>query len=150
MSFFTLFNSSRKPEVSLSIEKPDEILQRSLRFEGGTVYARGGLQVDANLTDVCLIADDDGPIHITALGRLERCMVRAKDVVIAGDFSGEIEADGDVEVTNTAKVSGHIKTTGSVLVSPMADDAELRIGRLLAKADRVDESSGGVTDVSQD
>lgn len=150
MSFFTLFSSSRKPEVLRSLQKPDEILQQSLRFEGGVLRVRGGIQVDAQLENVSIIAEDDGPIHITALGVMRSCHVQAKDVVIAGKFSGELEADGDVEVTSTAQVAGYIKTSGSVLISPLADDAEVRIGRLTPKVQRVDDEnlgqSGGVVD----
>jgi len=143
MSFFTLFSGSRKPEVLQSLQKPDEILQQSLRFEGGVLRVRGGIQVDAQLENVSIIAEDGGPVHITALGVVKGCHIQAKDVVIAGKFSGELEADGDVEVTSTAQVAGHIKTSGSVLISPLADDAEVRIGRLTPKVQRVDDDHVG-------
>lgn len=115
--------------------RPDDILQQSLVFVGGTVFVKGGLQIDATLKDVRVVAADNKPIVLTALGTMQGCSIEGADVLIAGTFSGQVLARGDVEVTDTAEFSGSIRSSGIVVVNPLAGDAdEITIGRLPPEA----------------
>lgn len=118
-----LFSINRKPNVAEAIERPEEILQGTLMFVGGTVFVKGGVQIDAQLKNVTVQAMDNKPIVLTALGKMEDCYIKGEDVLICGDFTGEIQASGDVEVTNSARVAGVIRTSGHALISPLATDA---------------------------
>jgi cytoskeletal protein CcmA (bactofilin family) len=62
---------------------------------------------------------------------MDHCAIDASDVLICGDFTGEVRAKGDCEVAPTAKVRGLILVRGRVLISPLAGDSEeIRVGRL--------------------
>lgn len=130
-----LFSSQRKPAAASSIERPDEIIQQTLAFVGGTVYVSGGAQIDAKLKNVSVVALDDKPIVLSALGQMENCLINGTDVLVCGDFSGEIRAKGDCEITPTARARGVVLVRGHVLISPLAADSEeIRVGRLPAEA----------------
>jgi len=121
--------------VANSIARPDDILQQGLVFVGGTVFVKGGLQIDATLKDVRVVAADNKPIVLTALGTMQNCSIEGADVLVAGTFSGQVLARGDVEVTDTAEFSGSIRSSGVVVVNPLAGDAdEITIGRLPPEA----------------
>lgn len=124
-----LFSKERKPSVQASMAAPDEILQNSIMIVGGTVFVHGGLQIDAKLRNSIVKSLDGKPIVVTALGKLQDCVIEGTDVLVCGDFSGEIVAKGDVEVTDTATFSGNIKTGGYALISPVATEhnADVRI-----------------------
>lgn len=150
-----LFNPHRKPSVADSIARPDDILQQSLVFVGGTVFVKGGLQIDATLKDVRVVAVDNKPIVLTALGTMQNCSIEGADVLVAGTFSGQVLARGDVEVTDTAEFSGSIRSSGVVVVNPLAGDAdEITIGRLPPEAPKditpkaVVEPVSGVADTA--
>ena len=126
-----LFSSDRNPRAASSIERPDEIIQESLAFVGGTIYVKGGVQIDAKLKNVTVVALDENPVVLSALGSMDHCAIDASDVLICGDFTGEVRAKGDCEVAPTAKVRGLILVRGRVLISPLAGDLEeIRVGRL--------------------
>lgn len=126
-----LFTRHRKPEAALRIESPDEILQQSLAFVGGTIYVKGGVQIDAQLKNVTVVAVDEGPVVLSVLGKMEDCAIDATDVLICGDFKGEVRAKGDCEIAPTAKARGVVLVRGHVLISPLAGDSdEIRVGRL--------------------
>lgn len=126
-----LFSRERKPTVAEAINRPDEILQSSLMFVGGTVFVSGGVQIDAKLKNVTVQAMDNKPIVLTALGKMDGCFIKGEDVLICGDFTGEIQAKGDVEVTNTARISGVVLTRGHALISPLAGESdEIKVARL--------------------
>lgn len=145
-----LFSRDRKPSVSEAINRPDEILQNSLVFVGGNVFVQGGLQIDARLKNCTIQAMDGKPIVLTALGKMEDCFIKGEDVLICGDFSGEIQAKGDVEVTNTARMSGTIRAGGHALVSQFAGEkGEITVGRL--PLDEVEDvTAKGQVDVEVD
>jgi cytoskeletal protein CcmA (bactofilin family) len=126
-----LFTTHRKPATASRIERPDEIIQQSLAFVGGTIYVKGGVQVDAQLKNVSIVAVDDNPVVLSVLGSMVDCAIDATDVLICGDFKGEIRAKGDCEIAPTAKARGLVLVRGHVLISPLAGDSdEIRVGRL--------------------
>jgi len=117
-----LFSAARKPMVADTLAKPSGVMQQGFRFAGGSMFVKGGVQIDAQFNGVNIESEDGGLVHVTALGKLESCIIKGGDVMISGDFTGEIVAKGDVEVTNTARIKGVIRAGGMVLVSPLAMD----------------------------
>jgi cytoskeletal protein CcmA (bactofilin family) len=117
-----LFSAARKPMVADTLAKPSGVMQQGFRFAGGTMFVKGGVQIDAQFNGVNIESEDGGLVHVTALGNLESCLIKGGDVMISGDFTGEIVAKGDVEVTNTARIKGTIRAGGVVLVSPLSMD----------------------------
>lgn len=149
MSFLSiLFNANRKPEVAKSIESPDDVVQRSLAFSGGTLLIRNGAQIDAALDSVSVVATDGKPVVLSALGKMRNCHIEGNDVLIMGEFSGEILAMGDVEVCDSASFKGTIAAAGRVLLSPVASDfGEVTVKKLTAKPAPVVAQTNEVTDV---
>lgn len=132
-----LFSSSRKPEVASAIERPDEVLQRTLKFAGGTIMVGGGLQIDAQLNGVEINAPDK-TVVVSALAKCDQCHITAKDVLICGDFSGEIVASGDVEIADSARCTGTIRVGGHALISPIAFEAgEIKIMKYVENVEEV-------------
>jgi hypothetical protein len=151
-----LFSSHRNSRAAASIARPDEIIQESLAFVGGTMYVKGGVQIDAKLKNVSVVALDENPVVLSALGSMDHCAIDAVDVLICGDFTGEVRAKGDCEIAPTAKARGLILVRGHVLISPLAGDSdEIRVGRLPNEAvtdvvysDQATASGGQHSDVS--
>ena len=129
MGLFALFNKDRKAHVHLAIELPSEILQASLTFHHGKVYCQGSMQIDARMRHCHIYASKHEPIVVSALAKMLACQVHGHDVVIEGDFAGEIFASGDVEVTASARIAGLIQCNGKVVISPLVDARLVRIER---------------------
>lgn len=143
-----LFNSNRKPEVAKSIESPEDVVQRNLAFSGGTLLVRNGAQIDAALDSVSVVATDGKPIVLSALGKMKNCHIEGNDVLVQGEFSGEILAMGDVEVCDSATFKGTISAAGHVLLSPMAADfGEVTVKKLIAKPEPMITQNNVVSDV---
>lgn len=137
MAKYLLFTITRKPDVLRRIEAPDEVLQNTLVLDGGAVYARGGLQIDASMRNCRVVAQQQQPITLSVLGRMLSCQIEGHDVLIEGDFAGEIEAAGDVEITNTARVAGFIRHGGELIIGPLVDRRKLRVQRMTVRAELV-------------
>jgi cytoskeletal protein CcmA (bactofilin family) len=137
MAKYLLFTSLRKPEVLRRIEAPDEVLQNTLIFDGGAIYARGGIQIDARMRNCRVVSQQQHPVTVSALGRMLKCQIVGQDVLIEGDFTGEIEASGDIEITNSARVAGLIRYGGELVIGPLVDRRKLRVQRLTMRAEMV-------------
>lgn len=125
-----LFSFNRKAATAAAMDQPDNILQRTLAFEGGTIVTKGSLQIDAALKGVKIVSTEDKPVVVTPLANCDTCVIQAHDVMVTGDFSGEIIAKGDVEISDSARFLGTIRAGGHVLVSPIASEAgEIKIVR---------------------
>ncbi|UUZ66301.1 hypothetical protein LP417_35395 (plasmid) [Polaromonas sp. P1-6] len=68
---------------------------------------------------------DDSPIKVSALATLDGCVVNCKDIIVEGIFSGEINAKGDVELGESCTVMGTISHSGGLMISGLADTAEV-------------------------
>jgi cytoskeletal protein CcmA (bactofilin family) len=137
MAKYVLFTTSRKPAELQRIEAPDEVLQQSLVIDGGTIYTRGGMQIDASMRNCRVVAQQRNPITLSVLGRMLACHIEGQDVLIEGDFAGDIEAAGDVEITNTARIAGLIRYGGELVIGPIVDRRKLRVQRMTVRADLV-------------
>lgn len=134
MAKYVLFTRARKPEVLRQLEQPEEVLQSSLVFDAGAIFSRGSLQVDARMRNCKVFSQDRKPVMLSALGQMAGCTIIGQDVVIEGDFAGRIEAAGDVEVANTARIAGVITCAGRVVVGPLVNREGLRIERPMMMA----------------
>lgn len=134
MAKYVLFTRTKKPEVLKQIEMPEEVLQSTMVFDAGAIFSRGSLQVDAKMRNCKVFSQDRKPVVLSALGQMAGCTIIGQDVVIEGDFAGRIEAAGDVEVTNTARVAGVITCAGRVIVGPLVNRESLRIERPMMMA----------------
>lgn len=131
MAIFKLFNKQRRPGTLDLIERPDEVLQSGMVFDGGTIFASGALQIDSSMRNVKVVGKATHPICISALGRLLECSISGSDVLVEGDFAGEIEATGDVEITSTAQVRGLIKYGGELHIGLLVDRSALKLQRMM-------------------
>jgi cytoskeletal protein CcmA (bactofilin family) len=136
-SKFVLYSAARKPEVLKRIEAPDEVLQSTLVVDGGTIYARGGIQIDASMRSCRVVAQKEHPIALSVLGRMLNCHIEGQDILIEGDFAGDIVASGDVEITNTARIAGFIRYGGELVIGPLVDRRKLRVQRMTVRAELV-------------
>jgi Polymer-forming cytoskeletal len=93
--------------------------------EGGILRIKGGALIDGKLKGVTIISVDDSIIKISALATLDACLVHGKDVIVEGIFSGEITAKGDVELGESCSVMGTIEHGGALMISALAEIAEL-------------------------
>ena len=75
-------------------------------------------------------------VKISAMASLAACIVQCKDLIVEGIFSGEIHAKGDVELGESCTVMGSIQHVGGLMISGLADTAELTTKKVgAAKAD---------------
>ena len=65
------------------------------------------------------------------------CHIEGQDILIEGDFAGEVNAAGDVEITNTARVAGLIRYGGELIIGPLVDRRKLRVQRMTVRAELV-------------
>lgn len=131
---FSFFNKESQPEVFAQISDPESLFSEGLSFEGGVLRGKGGLLIDGKLENVSVISEDGSPIVVSALANLNNCIIQGHHVVIGGKFRGELSADGDVEITDSASILGTINTGGRMLISPLAEMEDVRMRRLLPKA----------------
>lgn len=118
MSRYALFPSD-------CLASPKTRLSENTDQEGGTLRIKGGALIDGKLKGVTIISVDDSIIKISALATLDSCLVKGKDVIVEGIFSGEITAKGDVELGESCSVMGIINHGGGLMISGLADTVEL-------------------------
>lgn len=129
MSRHTLFTPDRtaSPKTHVS-ETTDQ--------DGGILRIKGGALIDGKLKGVTIISTDDSMVKISAMASLAACIVQCKDLIVEGIFSGEIHAKGDVELGESCTVMGSIQHVGGLMISGLADTAELTTKKVgAAKAD---------------
>lgn len=150
MAKYSLFGPSKNAAIHRKLEVPDEILQATIILDGGTIFASGSIQIDAAVRNARVVARKKQPVLVSALGRMLACFIQGHDVVIEGDFAGEIEASGDVEVTNSAQISGVIRCSGEVVFGPLANRNNVRVQRLTLRVEEVKEPSHNLVHPSKD
>lgn len=129
MDLFALFNKDRKAYVHRAIELPRDILQASLTFHHAKVLCQGSMQIDARMRHCHIYASKHEPIVVSAQAKMRACHVHGHDVVIEGDFAGELFASGDVALTASARIAGLIQCNGKVVIRPLVDARLVRIER---------------------
>lgn len=105
------------------------VIAHSIDFEGGTLRLSGGALIDGRLTRTTIISVDGSPTKISALANLDSCILNCKDIIIDGEFSGEINATGDVELGDTCRIQGTITHAGRVMTGALADTDAMKLKR---------------------
>ena len=124
MSNYNFFNTA-------ALEKTETNLPESLKLKGGAIEAHGGLTVDAQLTGVTLDSKDGSTIYISALAKLEDCVINGKDVLIEGKFSGTLNATGQTEFASGCVAVGIFNKGDDVYIHKLADIDDLKVMRLV-------------------
>lgn len=135
LAFFT---KESTPEVFAQIDEPQSLFGHGLTFEGGTLRGNGGLLIDGKLENVSVTSEDGSAIVVSALADLDNCIINGHHVIVSGKFRGELNATGDLEITDSADILGLVNTGGRMLVSPLAVMEDVRIRRVLAKPKEAD------------
>lgn len=105
----------------------------SIVYEGGTLRVKGGAVIDGCLAKTTVISVDGSPIKVSALATLDSCIINCRDVIVEGSFSGEIVAQGDVELTDTSTLQGTITHKGRVMVGALSDTEYVKIKKVAAQ-----------------
>ena len=105
------------------------VIGQDIEFEGGTLRVNGGALIVGRLTRTTILSIDGSPIKISALATLDSCIINGKDVIVDGEFSGEINAQGDVELSDTCSIEGTITHKGRVMTGGLADTERMKLKR---------------------
>jgi cytoskeletal protein CcmA (bactofilin family) len=111
-----------------------QLIDKSFELVGGTIRIKNGVLIDGHLTSVTIVSDSDAPVIVSALGKLENCFVECRNFLNEGEFSGEANISGDVELGDTSTTIGSIAFGGRFFAGgPFADTADLKIKGLPKK-----------------
>lgn len=88
------------------------IIGHNAHFEG-TISSEGGLRIDGSVKGEIQC---DGTLIVGSEGKVEAEIV-ADNVMIAGEFSGNLTAKNHLEITERGKVRGEI-TTAKLVMAP--------------------------------
>ena len=113
------------------LNNPSTMITSTTDQEGGILRVKGGALIDGKLTRVTIIVMDESPMKISALAHLDTCVINCQDIIIEGEFSGEINAKGDVELGDSCRVKGKLNHSGRLLIDcTLADTVDLHIRKL--------------------
>lgn len=116
-----LFNQDIKDQCQ-------HLIGRAMRCEGGTIHADNGILIDGHLTGVTIVSKSEIPVIVSALGRLDKCIVECQNFLNEGEFSGEAIVSGDVELGETSTTIGSLVLGGRLYANaPFADAGDLKI-----------------------
>ena len=105
-----------------------QLIDESFVLEGGTIRVKNGVLIDGQLTGVTIISESDAPVVVSALGKLDACIVECVNFLNEGEFSGEALVTGDVELGESSTSIGVIAFGGRFFAAaPFADTADLKI-----------------------
>lgn len=124
MSRYALFDDT-------VLNNPSTMITSTTDQEGGTLRVKGGALIDGKLTRVTIIVTDESPLKISAMAYLDTCVIHCQDIIIEGEFSGEINAKGDAELGDSCRVKGKLNHSGRLLIDcTLADTVDLHIRKL--------------------
>ena len=90
---------------------PGTLISEGCKFEG-LLTGAGNFMINGEVEGEC---DVEGTVTL-AVGGTWKGVLRAKSVIIAGTMDGDIVAVGQVEISDTAKISGTV-TGGAIAVA---------------------------------
>jgi cytoskeletal protein CcmA (bactofilin family) len=102
----------------------------NIEYEGGTLRVKGGAVINGNLSKTTIISVDGSPIKVSVLANLDGCVINGGDIIVDGAFSGEINAQGDVELGDTSSLQGTITHKGRVVIGSLAETEFLKIKKI--------------------
>lgn len=122
MSTYTLFANDILSDAKT-------VIGEAIELEGGTLRVNGGALIVGRLTRTTVVSVDGSPIKVSALATLDSCIINGKDVIVDGAFSGEINAQGDVELGDTCSIQGTITHKGRVMTGSLAETDHMKLKR---------------------
>lgn len=96
-------SDSKTRRLRDSARGPGTLISEGCRIEG-IVTGNGDFMINGEVEGEC---DIDGSVTL-AKGGFWKGIIRARSVIVAGTIEGDIIADGQVEISNTAKISGTV------------------------------------------
>lgn len=132
---------SNKYKLFGTIAPAQTLLPESLKVTGGIFEGEGGLLIDGTLKDSTIRSSDQSMIIISATAKLVNCTVDGHDVVIEGNFDGNLVARGDCEITSSATVIGTLKLGGDLYKARAADVTDLSVSSF-KQEEQQDQGSG--------
>jgi len=134
-----------KPDQS-GILSPKVVISNGTDQEGGTLKFNGAAVVDGAIKSAKILATTGHDVLFSAMSNVSDCVVDAKNLMIEGDFSGEItiQDEGILEIGDAAKVMGTVHTSGAVIIHAGADASELKVIKLPVKP-RVEKSDSATS-----
>lgn len=90
---------------------PGTLISEGCKFEG-YLSGAGNFMINGEVEGECNV---EGSVTLARNG-FWRGTIRAESVIIAGTIDGDIEATGQVEISNTARISGTV-TGNAIAVS---------------------------------
>jgi Polymer-forming cytoskeletal len=123
MSRYKLFPDAK-------MDNPATKVSQTTDQEGGTMRIKGGALIDGQLNAVTIISTDGSPIKVSALAKLSKCVIECQDILIEGEFSGQITAKGDVEFGESGLIKGTVKHGGMLLIGCLTDYGDVKAEKL--------------------
>jgi len=96
-------SDSKKRRLSDSTSGPGTLISEGCRFEG-FLSGNGNFMINGEVEGEC---DVDGSVTLARNGHWKG-MIRAGSVIVAGTIDGDILARGQVEIANTARITGTV------------------------------------------
>lgn len=96
-------SESNKRRLRDSASGPGTLISDGCRVEG-FIKGSGHFMINGEVDGEC---DIEGSVTL-AKGGFWRGVIKAQSVIVAGTVDGDIVADGQVEIANTAKITGTV------------------------------------------
>ncbi len=96
-------NDSKKRRLRDQASGPATLISQGCKIVG-VISGSGNFQISCEIDGEC---DLEGSVSITKIGYWKGS-IKASTIIIAGTVDGDIEAQGRVEVSDTAKISGTV------------------------------------------
>lgn len=106
------------------------IVSEHVSFEGGMLIVKHDTVIDASLKGVHIVTRGAPRLKLSALSRLDECIVDCGSVEMEGIFRGEVKASGNVSVTDSASIAGIVRLAGRLNLGAHASLENVRIARL--------------------
>lgn len=120
-------------QTCAAIATPSIIIPELMEQEGGTLKLTGSAYIDGTFEKTTFRAVKGEAILLSALSMLNNCVIHCKDIMIEGDFTGDIyvKDGGTVEIGCSAVIRGTIYTDGMVIRHPLSDTGATHDLRIL-------------------
>jgi len=96
-------SDSKKRRLRDAASGPGTLISEGCRIEG-LLKGNGNFMINGEVEGEC---DVDGSVTLAKGGRWKG-IIRARSVIVAGTVDGDIVASGQVEISDTAKISGTV------------------------------------------
>lgn len=96
-------NDAKKRRLRDAASGPGTLISKGCKFEG-LLTGNGNFMINGDVEGEC---DVEGSVTL-ARGGYWKGVIRAHSVIVAGTVDGDIIAEGQVEISDTARISGTV------------------------------------------